>query len=157
MKQKTASKAYQTPSLREGWGGLFLLYLIIIITMATATFIGKSHGSDYAYTAVYGSWWFTSLWALLAVTAVAYILRRRVRRMSTLAMHLALLLILAGALLTHMSAWRGMVHLRSGVAVDTYSVIDDNGNIKEEKLPFTARCASTSRLTTATGLAACSP
>lgn len=139
MKQKTASKAYQTPSLREGWGGLFLLYLIIIITMATATFIGKSHGSDYAYTAVYGSWWFTSLWALLAVTAVAYIVRRRVRRMSTLAMHLALLLILAGALLTHMSAWRGMVHLRSGVAVDTYSIIDDNGNIKEEKLPFTMR------------------
>ena len=118
---------------------IIALYLLIIITMATATFIGKCHGADYAYTAVYGSWWFTSLWALLAVTAVAYIVRRRVRRMSTLALHLALLLILAGALLTHMSAWRGMVHLRSGVAVDTYSVIDDNGNIKEEKLPFTMR------------------
>ena len=55
MKQKTASKAYQTHSLREGWGGLLLLYLIIIAIMATATFIGKSHGADYAYTAVYGS------------------------------------------------------------------------------------------------------
>ena len=72
---------------------VFILYLLIIATMATATFIGKSHGADYAYTAVYGSWWFVSLWALLAVTAVAYIVRRRVRRMSTLALHLALLLI----------------------------------------------------------------
>ena len=107
--------------------------------MATTTFIGKSHGADYAYAAVYGSWWFVSLWALLAVTAVAYIVRRHVRRMSTLVLHLALLLILAGALLTHVSAWRGMVHLRSGVAVDTYSVIDGNGGVNEEKLPFTMR------------------
>ena len=80
--------------------------------MAAATFIEKSRGTDFVHTAVYGSWWFTALWALLAVAAVVYIVRRRVRHLSTLALHLALLLILAGALLTHVSAWRGRDILR---------------------------------------------
>lgn len=107
--------------------------------MAAATFIEKSRGTDFVHTAVYGSWWFTALWALLAVAAVVYIVRRRVRRLSTLALHFALLLILAGALLTHVSAWRGRVHLRSGLAVDTYYKLDRKGNVSEEKLPFTMR------------------
>ncbi len=118
---------------------VFTLYVLVIVTMAAATFIEKSRGTDFVHTAVYGSWWFTALWALLAVAAVMYIVRRRVRRLSTLALHLALLLILAGALLTHVSAWRGRVHLRSGLAVDTYYKLDRKGNVSEEKLPFTMR------------------
>ena len=118
---------------------VFTLYVLVIVTMAAATFIEKSRGTDFVHTAVYGSWWFTALWALLAVAAVVYIVRRRVRRLSTLALHLALLLILAGALLTHVSAWRGRVHLRSGLAVDTYYKLDRKGNVSEEKLPFTMR------------------
>lgn len=118
---------------------VIILYLLVMACMAAATFIAKSRGADYACTAVYGSWWFVLLWILLALAAVAYIVRRRVRRPSVLVLHLSMLLILVGALLTHVSAWRGMVHLRSGVAVDTYSVIDGKGNIKEAKLPFTLR------------------
>lgn len=118
---------------------VFTLYVLVIVTMAAATFIEKSRGTDFVHTAVYGSWWFTALWALLAVAAVVYIVRRRVRSLSTLALHLALLLILAGALLTHVSAWRGRVHLRSGLAVDTYYKLDRKGNVSEEKLPFTMR------------------
>ena len=118
---------------------VFTLYVLVIVTMAAATFIEKSRGTDFVHTAVYGSWWFTALWALLAVAAVVYIVRRRVRRLSVLALHLALLLILAGALLTHVSAWRGRVHLRSGLAVDTFYKLDRNGDVSEEKLPFTMR------------------
>ena len=118
---------------------VFTLYVLVIITMAAATFIEKSCGTDFVHTAVYTSWWFTALWTLLAVAAVVYIVRRRVRRLSTLALHLALLLILSGALLTHVSAWRGRVHLRSGLAVDTYYKLDRKGNVSEEKLPFTMR------------------
>ena len=118
---------------------VFTLYVLVIATMAAATFIEKSHGTDFVHMAVYGSWWFTALWALLAVAAVMYIVRRRVRRLSVLALHLALLLILAGALLTHVSAWRGRVHLRSGLAVDTFYKLDRNGDVSEEKLPFTMR------------------
>lgn len=118
---------------------VIILYLLVMACMAAATFIAKSRGADYACTAVYGSWWFVSLWILLAVAAVAYIVRRRVRRPSVLVLHLSMLLILVGALLTHVSAWRGMVHLRSGVAVGVCEIIDGRGNIKEAKLPFTLR------------------
>lgn len=118
---------------------VFTLYVLVIVTMAAATFIEKSRGTDIVHTAVYGSWWFTVLWTLLAVAAVAYILHRRVRRLSTLALHLALLLILAGALLTHVSARRGMLHLRSGVSTDIYQSLDRNGNVKEVEMPFTMR------------------
>ena len=118
---------------------VFTLYVLVIIAMGAATFIEKSHGTDFVHTAVYGSWWFSALWALLAVAAVMYIVRRRVRRLSVLALHLALLLILAGALLTHVSAWSGRVHLRAGLAVDTFYKLDRKGYVSEAKLPFTMR------------------
>ena len=118
---------------------LFTSYILVIAVMAAATFVEKYRGTDFVHTAVYGSWWFTALWALLAVAAVIYLIRRRVRRPSLVALHASLLLILAGALLTHLSARRGMAHLRAGVEVGTYSVLDNRGNVKEEKLPFTLR------------------
>ena len=107
--------------------------------MAVATFVEKYRGTDFAHAAVYGSWWFTALWASLTAAAVTYIVRRRMRRKSALALHAALVLILVGALATRLTAERGMVHLRCGASVDTYTVTDDRGNAKELKLPFTLR------------------
>ena len=107
---------------------LFVLYILLLVAMAAATFIEKWHGTDFAHSAVYSSWWFVALWAGLAVTGTAYIIKRRTRRLSVIALHLALLLILAGALVTHVSGERGMVHLRCGASVDTYTVTDDRGN-----------------------------
>ena len=110
--------------------------------MAAATFVEKYRGTDFAHAAVYGSWWFTSLWALLAAAAVAYIAKRRMRLPSALALHAAFVLILAGALATRLSAERGMVHLRCGATVGTYSVPDRHGNVSELKLPFALRLDS---------------
>ena len=110
--------------------------------MAAATFVEKYRGTDFAHAAVYGSWWFKSLWALLAAAAVAYIARRRMRRPSALALHAAFVLILAGALATRLTAERGTVHLRCGAAVDTYTTTDDGGGVKELKLPFALRLDS---------------
>ena len=107
--------------------------------MAVATFVEKYRGTDFAHAAVYGSWWFTALWASLTAAAVTYIVRRRMRRKSALALHAALVLILVGSLATRLTAERGMVHLRCGASVDTYTVTDDRGNAKELKLPFTLR------------------
>lgn len=110
--------------------------------MAAATFVEKYRGTDFAHAAVYGSWWFTSLWALLAAAAVAYIAKRRMHLPSALALHAAFVLILAGALATRLTAERGMVHLRCGAPVDSYSVSDRHGNVSELKLPFALRLDS---------------
>ena len=118
---------------------LFTLYVLVTACMAAATFVEKYRGTDFAHAAVYGSWWFTALWALLAAAAVAYIARRRMRPKSAIALHAAFVLILAGAIATRLTAERGMVHLRCGAAVDTYTAADDRGGTKELKLPFALR------------------
>ena len=65
---------------------VFTLYVLVIVTMAAATFIEKSRGTDFVHTAVYGSWLFTALWAFLALAALMYIVPRRERRLSTQAL-----------------------------------------------------------------------
>ena len=65
-----------------------------------------------------------------------YIIKRKVKCASTLALHLSFIIILLGALLTHISAKRGMIHLRIGQPTDTYMAQDEEQGMKEEKLPF---------------------
>ena len=90
------------------------LYLIVVVVMAAATIIEKYHGTDYAADNIYGAWWFSALWALLTAVAVFYFIQRRVRRPSVVALHLSFVIILAGALLTHLTARQGIIHLRTG-------------------------------------------
>ena len=92
---------------------LFTLYILVVMCMGTATFIEKSCGSEITHTIIYGSPWFTALWILLATTSIAYIVRRRLRRLSILMLHGALLLILTGALTTHLSAIHGNVPVKT--------------------------------------------
>ena len=96
----------------------------------------KSQGTDYAHTHYYGAWWFILIWAVLAALGAFYIIKRKVKCASTLALHLSFIIILAGALLTHISAKRGMIHLRIGQPTDTYMAQDEEQGMKEEKLPF---------------------
>ncbi|MEE1358433.1 MAG: cytochrome c biogenesis protein CcsA, partial [Segatella copri] len=76
------------------------------------------------------------IWAVLAALGAFYIIKRKVKCASTLALHLSFIIILAGALLTHISAKRGMIHLRIGQPTDTYMAQDEEQGMKEEKLPF---------------------
>lgn len=104
--------------------------------MAAATIVEKSQGTSYAHAHYYGAWWFTLIWAALAALGVFHILKMKVRRASTLAIHLSFVIILIGAFLTHVSAKRGMIHLRAGQPSNTYMAADDKHGMKGEKLPF---------------------
>lgn len=116
-----------------------ILYVLILIVMATATFVENSYGTDTAHAAIYGSWWFCTLWGLLAVIGFIYIIKRKVKHVGTLAIHVSFLVILLGALLTHLTAKRGMIHLRVGQPTDTYITSDGNHGMKEVKLPFSLK------------------
>lgn len=118
---------------------IFTLYILVLLSMAVATIVEKSQGTDYVHAHYYGAWWFILMWAVMAALGVFYIIKRKVKRASTLALHLSFVIILAGALLTHISAKRGMIHLRIGQPTDTYMAASDSQDgmgMQEEKLPF---------------------
>ena len=115
---------------------IFILYILVLVCMAAATIVEKSQGTDYAHAHYYGAWWFILIWAVLAALGAFYIIKRKVKCASTLALHLSFIIILLGALLTHVSAKRGMIHLRIGQPTDTYMAQDEEQDMKEEKLPF---------------------
>lgn len=118
---------------------LSILYVLVIVCMGGATIIEKYNGTEYASDHVYGAWWFTVLWTLLAAAAIFYFVRMKVRRPSLVVLHLSFIVILAGALLTHVTSRRGMVHLRKGEVVETYLVPDKQRGMAERLLPFKIR------------------
>ena len=115
---------------------IFILYILVLICMATATIVEKSKGTDYVHAHYYGAWWFILIWAALTALGIFYIIKRKVRRTSVLTLHLSFVIIMVGALLTHVSAKRGMIHLRIGQPTDTYMTSDGEQGMTEEKLPF---------------------
>ena len=110
-----------------------VLYIVVIAVMAVATMIEKKQGTSYVSDHIYGVWWFSALWALLTGFAIFYFIKRKVRRPSVVALHLSFVVILAGALLTHLTAERGIVLLRKGQVATHYLTPD----LQEHQLPFT--------------------
>ena len=113
----------------------FLLYLLILL-LSIITFIEKSRGTPFVLEHFYGSWWFALLWGILALTGMLCFFRHKRHRMYSLSLHLSLVIILLGALLTFLTARRGIVHLREGVPVSNY--LEETGSGQRVRpLPFT--------------------
>ena len=113
----------------------FSLLILIILLLITATILEKLYGTDWVATNIYGSTWFLLLWAISIITALVYIFQRRLyKRPTTLLLHLAFVVILIGATITHYFGINGQIHLRLNEAptatyIDTY--------YQEQQLPFT--------------------
>lgn len=118
---------------------LFLLYSLVVVLMGVATFVEHSKGTEYVSVNIYGSWWFCLLWALLAVVAICYFLKSKVKNIGVVLLHLSFIVILAGAFLTYVFADKGFVHLRLDKTTDEYLVDKGGGNIVTMSLPFTLR------------------
>ena len=114
------------------------IYILLLVVMAAATIVEQYKGTTFVGTHIYGSWWFILLWALLTAFGVAWIIRQRMRRWALLLLHASFIVILAGALLTHLTARRGMLHLRQGEETSQYA----DTEMKLRPLPFTLRLDS---------------
>lgn len=111
-----------------------MLALLLTLLMA-ATITEKFYGTSAVAEYVYGAVWFALLWALLAMLAVAYIIRRRLlRRPILFLLHASLILILTGAGVTWMFGRQGTLHLRVGESRTSY---DNCG--EQQCLPFRVR------------------
>ncbi|MCR4959481.1 MAG: cytochrome c biogenesis protein CcsA [Prevotella sp.] len=143
----------------------FLLLAAVSIALAAATFVEHAKGHEAAVSTIYTAWWMIALWAAIAVTGLAVVLRRlmgkparrlcgnsvaatpptsatpatpptparRQPRPAALLLHLSLLLILAGALVTHLWSTQGVIGLRTGLRVNQYV---NSENRAVEWLPF---------------------
>ena len=112
---------------------IMVLYTLIVACIGFATVIEKYEGTTFVGEHIYGAWWFVALWAVLTVAALAYMVEQRVyKRTAVMLLHLSFVVILAGALTTHLFARRGTVRLRTGVPEIIYVDKDH----KVEHLPF---------------------
>ncbi len=112
---------------------VIVFYVVVVAVLATATIVEKYQGTDYVGEHVFGAWWFSALWAVLTAVAAFYFVKRKVRRASVIVLHLSFVVILAGALLTHLTAIRGVVPLYQGIATNEYLTRD----MYLHRLPFT--------------------
>lgn len=111
----------------------FALYTLIVACIGITTIIEKYHGTSFVSENIYGAWWFSALWAVLTVVACAYILKQQLyKRAAVMLLHMSFVVILAGALTTHLFAQRGTIRLRTNITETSYA--DKDGKV--EPLPF---------------------
>ena len=109
------------------------LYALIAVCVGLATIVEKYRGTAFVGEHIYGAWWFVALWAILTVCALAYIMQQRLyKRFAVMLLHFALVVVLAGALTTHLFAESGTVRLRTGMTELSYADKDS----KLHRLPF---------------------
>ncbi len=111
--------------------------IALVAVLATGTVVERLHGSEYALSHVYSAWWFVALWALVALGMVFMLFKQKTwKRPVICALHLSMLLILLGALLTMLTGHHGRMLLEPGKPPHTFY----EGNATENhpvELPFT--------------------
>ncbi|MDR1675590.1 MAG: cytochrome c biogenesis protein CcsA [Tannerella sp.] len=115
-----------------------VLLMLYAAGLAAATFLEKAYGTALAKVAVYYSPLFFLLQALLVANFAMAALKHRLllsRRWGLLAVHFSFIVILAGALVTHVFGREGTLHLREGQAGNRMEVHTNRGHAVRE-LPF---------------------
>lgn len=111
----------------------FCLLGMTIIMLIAATVLEKMYGSSFAYEHIYTSPFSIALWSLLALNGSIYLISCRTwKQFFTFSLHLSFVLILAGALITHIIGKQGRMHIRTGEAISAYETADG----VREALPF---------------------
>lgn len=98
-----------------------VLLLIYAFGLAIATFIEKYHGTAAAKAMIYYSPVFFLLQFLLVANFVAIVIKHQLlkrRRWGLMVTHAAFIVILLGALISHLFGEEGILHLREGEASD---------------------------------------
>lgn len=92
----------------------FGLLGLMTAILTAATILEKMYGSGFAYEEIYTSPFTIVLWCLLTAVSAIYIIRRHLwKHAATFCLHLSFVLILAGAMVTHLWGEQGRMHLRA--------------------------------------------
>ncbi|MDR2682917.1 MAG: cytochrome c biogenesis protein ResB, partial [Dysgonamonadaceae bacterium] len=114
------------------------LLIVYALGLAIATFIEKYMGTPAAKIIIYYSPVFFFLQLLLVINFIASSLHHRLfqkKKWGFIAVHSALIVILAGALTTHIFSKEGNIHLREGENASEILIQTDKGDY-HHALPF---------------------
>ena len=101
----------------------FVLFLLIILAMAVATFIENDYGTQVVRSVVYEAWWFEIMMAWLAINFCFHIKQYRLFSKEKLALgvfHIAFVVIVLGAGVTRYTSNEGLIHIREGQTQRTF-------------------------------------
>ena len=113
-----------------------VLVITLIAVLAAGTIVEKLHGSDFARIHVYSAWWFVALWALVALLIVYMAVKCKMwKQLAVGVLHLSILFILLGALLTMLTGQHGRMKLEPN-RPNSHFFINEHGEITKEALPF---------------------
>lgn len=108
---------------------------LLVLAMMVATLLEKQYGTPFAVQYIYNSPAFIACWGIMAVLASAYLWCRKVqKRTSVFLLHLSFIVILAGALTTHLSGIQGKVHLRQDAPQPTETFLTAHDEVHQ--FPF---------------------
>ena len=108
--------------------------VLVVAVLIAATFYQKSNGASFVLDNIYHASWFVALWAVAALTGVLYILMSRMPRLgAAFVLHIAFVVVLAGALVTYMTAKRGTLCVSAGASPAS---MYETGNGDLNKLSF---------------------
>ena len=110
---------------------------VLVTVLIAATLIDNVYGLSFAVGQIYHSPWFIALWALLAVTAMGYIMYTA-KRPSLVLLHASFVVVLLGAFVSFLTSKRGdMAISQGGVPASMFEMHD--GTL--QKLPFRMQLA----------------
>lgn len=114
-----------------------MIVAAVVIVMAIATIVEKIHGTTFVSSKIYSTWWFSAIWGILAVASIARIITSGMQKtLTVLMLHISFVVILAGALTTHLTSKKGYLHLRCGETARLYTEQSSNGDMRTATLPF---------------------
>ncbi|MCI0522382.1 MAG: c-type cytochrome biogenesis protein CcsB [Bacteroidales bacterium] len=118
-----------------------MLFVVLAVAMAAATFIENDFGAASARAAVYNARWFGLIFLLLAINLAGQVIVFRLYRREKLTImifHLAFIIMVLGAAITRYTGYDGMMHIREGESSDVtfsagnelvFELADKDGNI----------------------------
>ena len=110
---------------------------VLVTVLIAATLIENIYVLSFAVGQIYHSSWFIALWALLAVTAMGYIMYTA-KRPSLVLLHASLLVVLLGAFVSFLTSKRGDIAIaENGAPASMFEMSD--GTL--QKLPFRMQLA----------------
>ena len=109
------------------------MLLVMAFSMAIATFVEASYGTEAAQALIYKSIWFEIVLLLLAVNLAVNFFRFRMytkQRIAVGLFHISFIIILIGAGITRFISFEGVMHIRQGQASDFILSSEDYLTVK---------------------------